>query len=53
MADVEPCKMCGSRVRIQRKNEPTLAGDNFYEVRVCTNRECGSNRGMMSLADEV
>lgn len=50
----DPCKMCGSHVRIRYDKLPTLAAtDNTFEVRVCTNHRCDSNTGQMSLADVV
>jgi hypothetical protein len=51
----DPCKMCGSAVRIRNQSMPSLASrfDEQFPVRVCTNPRCDSNTGQMSFADVV
>jgi len=54
--DIAPCGMCGSPVRERRVNgQMTLADITppIEIVRVCTNPNCDSNTGSMTLADVV
>ena len=47
MAD--PCRICGSPVRIRQKELRSLAGAEIMEIRVCTNRDCETNESFRSL----
>lgn len=56
---IEPCRTCGSRVRIVRVRSTVMAiTDEEYpleRVRTCTNQRCPSNdrNAVRSVTDEV
>jgi hypothetical protein len=42
----DPCRVCGSAVRIDREERPRMLGastPDHTEVRVCTNADCRTN----------
>lgn len=53
---VAPCQMCGSPVRERRVKGDMTFGDSAPPIevrRTCTNPQCDSNTGSMSIADVV
>lgn len=56
MTGVEPCRICGAPVRIRHERGEMSAADAsppIVERRVCTDPQCDSNTGQMSIADVV
>jgi hypothetical protein len=50
MDDVMLCRVCGSKVRLERLSEDRASA---AETRVCTNPECPTNTGTARLGDAV
>ena len=56
MSEPEPCQICGAAVRMGRERAERSIDDaavTMIPKRICTNPQCPSKTGEMSVADVV